>query len=333
MKIYFDAVQSGNRSGTGRYTEALLAELRTHADLDLYSESVTRPWGRICGPGGTYDAMHYPANFCPPLGTRNTIVTMHDLSFLRHPEWFRADRAAYYRAAFALTKRRAGRFIADSAATRDDLVALGRVPADRIDVVHLGVSSAFRPAEPAAVSAVRAKYHLPSPFFLYVGTQEPRKNLPRLLAAYDRTATQFPQDLVIAGREGWKLVALRTALSAMEHRTRVHFPGFIDDIDLPALLSAADGFVWPSLFEGFGLPPLEALACGTPVLTSNTSSLPELFTGHAHLVDPTQIDAIAHGLLALARGGDSAPPQSIAHGQSFTWSRCAGHVIDAYRKI
>ena len=341
MKIFFSAVQAGNRSGTGRYTEALLHEFAAMEDLDFCVEANTpipgiqvmpaRAWSRLCGPGGTYDVMHYPANFCPALGTRNTIVTVHDLSFLRHPEWFRADRAQYYAWAFAITKRRAARFIADSAATRDDLITIAAVPAEKIDVAHLGVSPAFRRASDNAITALRARHALPQHFFLYVGTQEPRKNLPRLLAAFDRAAPKLAQDLVIAGREGWKVAAIRDTLSTMQHRARVHFPGFIDDADLPALLSAADGFAWPSLFEGFGLPPLEALACGTPVLTSNTSSLPELFAGHAQLVDPTDTDAIAEGLLALAH---SAPlPQSIAHAQAFTWPRCAHQVLAAYARI
>lgn len=341
MRLFYSAAQAGNRSGTGRYTEALLRALAEQADLSITVEGdacgarvaaamPVRAWGRVVGPGGPYDVMHYPANFCPVLGTRNTVVTVHDLSFLRYPGWFRADRAAYYRAAFALTLRRASCFIADSAATRDDLIALAQVPAERIHVAHLGVSPIFRRAAPDAIAALRARHVLPPQFFLYVGTQEPRKNLPRLLAAFDRAAPQLAQDLVIVGREGWKVGPIRTALDDMQHRARVHFPGFIDDADLPALLSAADGFAWPSLFEGFGLPPLEALACGTPVLTGNTSSLPELFTGHAHLVDPTDADAIAAGLIALAAGGPRADASSIAHAQGFTWSRCAQAVRKAY---
>ena len=140
MRVFFSAVQAGNRSGTGRYAEALVRALADVPGLDLCVEGgpplappvqhcAARPWSRLCGPGGAFDVMHYPANFCPAWGTRNTIVTVHDLSFLRHPEWFRADRAQYYAWAFAITKRRAARFVADSAATRDDLIALADVPA------------------------------------------------------------------------------------------------------------------------------------------------------------------------------------------------------------
>lgn len=341
MKVFLSAVQAGNRSGTGRYTEELITALLARGDVDLTVES-EYPWpgaghvwsrrmSRLIGPGGGYDVMHYPANFCPLLGTRNTAVTVHDLSFLRHPEWFSAERARYYRAAFTITRCRARRIIADSHATKRDLIEIARVPEDKIDVAHLGVSPGFRRADAAAIADVRERYKLPEHFFLYVGTLEPRKNLPRLLAAYDQAATELPQQLVIAGRAGWKVAGIQQALAVMQHSTRVHFPGFVEDADLPAVLSAAEGFVWPSLFEGFGLPPLEALACGVPVLTSHTSSLPELFAGHALLVDPASTADIALGLLHLAAQGGQATPAAVAHAQSFTWAKTADAVLGSYR--
>ena len=331
MRVYLSAVQAGNRSGTGRYTEELARALAARADLTLTVDR-TPGRGRLVAPRGGYDVMHYPANFCPPLGGEHLVVTVHDLSFLRHPEWFSAERALYYRAAFAITRRRAARFIADSHATREDLITIANISPDKIDVAHLGVSDAFRPATAEVQAAARARYKLPEQFFLYVGTLEPRKNVPRLLQAFDAVAHEIPHDLVIAGREGWKVHGIQQALATMKHAPRVHFPGFIANEDLPALLSAASGFAWPSLFEGFGLPPLEALACGTPVLTSNTSSLPELFDGHALLVNPEDTRAIAEGLRQLAVTHD-APPESIAHAQSFTWEKTAANVATAYARV
>lgn len=331
MRVYLSAVQAGNRSGTGRYTEELARALAVRADITLTIDRAPGR-GRIIAPRGGYDVMHYPANFCPPLGGEHLVVTVHDLSFLRHPEWFSAERALYYRAAFAITRRRAARFIADSHATCDDLINIAKVPADRVDVAHLGVSESFRPAPPEAQAAARARYKLPKQYFLYVGTLEPRKNVPRLLQAFDAIAHDLPHDLVIAGREGWKVDGIQQALAAIKHASRVHFPGFIANEDLPAVLSAASGFTWPSLFEGFGLPPLEALACGTPVLTSNTSSLPELFDGHALLVSPEDTSAIAEGLRQLA-AVPAATPESIAHAQSFTWEKTANAVAMAYARV
>lgn len=339
MKVFLSAVQAGNRSGTGRYTEELLQALRGRGDVSLTVEGAgdgqvpARPWSRLLGPGGAYDVMHYPANFCPIARTRNTIVTVHDLSFLRHPEWFSANRARYYAWAFATTRRRAARFIADSHATKRDLMEMAGVPGECVDVAHLGVSPLFRPVDAVRQGAARAKYTLPPAYFLYVGTLEPRKNLPGLLRAFDRVADSVSQDLVIGGREGWKVAGIRETLGGMRHAARVKFPGFIDDADLPAVMSAAHAFVWPSLFEGFGLPPLEALACGTPVLTSATSSLPELLEGHALLVDPNSEEAIAEGLVALASDGPGAAEASTAHAQGFTWEQTADSVVAAYRRV
>jgi glycosyltransferase involved in cell wall biosynthesis len=340
MKVFLSAVQAGNRSGTGRYTEELARALAARADISLTLESSAvapgpgvlpaRPWSRVLGPGGAFDVMHYPANFCPVAGASNTVVTVHDLSFLRHPEWFSASRARYYRWAFAITRRRAARFIADSHATRRDLVEIAGVREDLVDVAHLGVAPRFRPAPPDAQAEARARYILPPRFLLYIGTLEPRKNLPRLLAAFDKVAPSIAQDLVIGGREGWKVAGIREALAGMRHASRVHFPGFIEEMALPAVLSAADGFVWPSLFEGFGLPPLEALACGTPVLTSRSSSLPELFEGHAILVDPGSTGEIAEGLCSLA---EVPIPADAQHAQSFTWERTAEAVVTAYGRL
>ncbi len=339
MKVFLSAVQAGNRSGTGRYTEELLAVLAARDDVSLTVQGgatgriAAYPWSRLLGPGGRYDVMHYPANFCPIMGTSNTVVTVHDLSFLRHPEWFSANRARYYQWAFAVTKRRAARFIADSHATKQDLIEITGISETLIDVAHLGVSAAFRPASLDQQNTVRTRYALPGSFFLYVGTLEPRKNVPALLRAFDRVAEIVPQDLVICGREGWKVAGIREALAGMLHADRVKFPGFIEDADLPAVMSAAHAFVWPSLFEGFGLPPLEALACGTPVLTSRTSSLPELFEGHALLVDPISEAEIAEGLVALAEGNGAAGAESVAHAQGFTWERTADAVVAAYRHV
>lgn len=343
MKVFLSAVQAGNRSGTGRYTEELITALLASGDVDLTVES-EYPWpgaghvwsrrmSRIIGPGGGYDVMHYPANFCPLLGTRNTVVTVHDLSFLRHPEWFSAERARYYRAAFAITRRRAKRYIADSHATKRDLIEIARVAEDKIDVAHLGVSPDFRRADDTAIADVRERYKLPEHFFLYVGTLEPRKNLPRLLAAFDQAAEDVPEHLVIAGRAGWKVAGIQQALAVMRHSDRVHFPGFVEDADLPAVLSASEGFAWPSLFEGFGLPPLEALACGVPVLTSNTSSLPELFAGRAILVQPESVAEIAMGLRRLADSGGRAEEGAVAHAQGFTWAKTAAAVVESYRRL
>lgn len=361
MRVVFNAMQAGNRSGTGRYSTELL-----HALLDLSPRpDITVVWPSHVMTAGleqrttllryganpvqriitdqrglatllpfTPDVLHYPANFGPALRRRGLVVTVHDLGFLRCPAWFPQDRAWYYRLLAKRIAHTATRVIADSQATRDDLISLTRVPEDRIDVIPLGVSTLFRPQDAAAQTAARTRYGLPEQYFLYVGTQEPRKNLPRLIAAYARMASATACDLVVAGREGWKVEAIRTAVADAGCADRIHFPGYVAQEALPAVLSAARAFVWPSLFEGFGLPPLEAMACGCPVLTSNTSSLPEVVGDAALLVDPEDTDAIAGALQQLAQDDaccSALRTRGLARAASFTWARTAQATFETYQ--
>lgn len=307
------------------------------------------PWGTVQRTLDMYrrlrsvkpDLVHYPANFSRwvgrgPLPRTRLALTVHDLSFLRHPEWFRWERSAYYRAAIGRSVRSADLVIADSEATAADLRELLREPPNHIAVIPLGVEEHYRPATGEAIADVRARYGLPGQFFLYLGTIEPRKNLPRLIRAFDRIAGGVEADLVIAGRAGWKVDATQSAVSMAEHRDRIHFPGFVAAEDMPAVLSAAEAFVWPSLWEGFGLPPLEAMACGTPVVTSNVSSLPEVTADAALLVAPEDEDAIAEAMRRVVEDSELRETL-IARGHEraamFTWRRTAAMTADAYRAL
>ncbi len=362
MRVLINALQAGNRSGTGRYIEALIPALLEAGDpagLAVYwparlpapawagqvalvrrdAARLKRLWEDQANMGGALrragaDLVHYPANI-GALRKTPSVLTVHDLSFLRHPEWFRWERAAYYRFAAVRSARLARRVIADSQSTAQDLQELAGINADRIDVVPLGVDPAFAPAEEAAQEAARKKYNLPEQFFLYVGTLEPRKNLPRLIAAWDRIAEDTGVRLVLAGREGWKVAGLHAAIHAARHAARIHLPGFIAPEDLAPLLSAARAFVWPSLYEGFGLPVLEAMACGAPVLASNTSSLPEVAGDAALLVDPEDVNAIAAALKTLAANEDQRAQlrkRGLVRAAKFTWSRTAQLTLASYRK-
>jgi glycosyltransferase involved in cell wall biosynthesis len=363
MRVLLNALQAGNRSGTGKYIESLLpALLRSADDLEvviawpwdvpvpdfeghvavykrdarhlrrlLYDQFFAERQRRDVGA----DLIHYPANFGRLWGGTRAVLTVHDLSFLRHPEWFRPGRAAYYRFAARHSVRHARRVIADSQATADDIHAMLGLPMERIDVVPLGVGPAFSPASAEAHAAVCDRYDLPPRFFLYVGTLEPRKNLPRLIDAWTDVQDNEKPDLVLAGREGWKAEPIREAIARSAQRDRIHLPGFVAQEDLPALLSAAEAFVWPSLFEGFGLPPLEAMACGTPVLTSNTSSLPEVVGDAAYTVAPERTEAITEGLSTLATSPETRTRLSEAGLQraaDFSWERTAQLTIESYRK-
>lgn len=361
MRVLLNALQAGNRSGTGRYTLELMYALIATDEVDLgvvwpmdaLPDRVPRGARVIGQTGGAlarvmadqwtipraharpYDLVHYPANIGPLRVNTPTVLTVHDLSFCHHPEWFSKSRAAYYRWAVPATARRATRVIADSEMTREDLVTLARVSPDKIDVVPLGVSDSFKPATESEKAAVRERHTLPERFFLFVGTLEPRKNLPRLVATWSSIAKEIPEDLVIAGRWGWRREELETALIKSPHRDRIHLIDFIAGEDLSAVLCCARAFVWPSLFEGFGLPPLEAMACGTPVLTSNTSSLPEVVGEAALMVDPQSESEITAALLRLSREDRlcvDLSKRGIGRAAAFTWARTARETLAVYRK-
>ena len=223
--------------------------------------------------------------------------------------------------------------LADSEATAEDLKRFLGVPEEKVFVTLLGVSAEFAPAEPDAVAALRLKLRLPEHFFLYVGTIEPRKNLPRVIRAWDRTVEQHGWDLVIAGRDGWKTKNTQSAIQRAHNGARIHRIGFVDTEDLPALYSAADAFVWPSLWEGFGLPVLEAMACGTPVITSNTSSLPEVAGRAALLVDPENEELLGENMVRLA--GDAKQRAALHNmglnrARELSWERTAEATLAAY---
>jgi len=365
MRVLLNALQAGNLSGTGRYAAELAARLPaldagvevhvawpSHLPLPrgvpdglLHFVDCRGPLARLryaqIGIRKTRsridaDVVHYPANIGSMRAMAGTVLTVHDLSFLRQPGWYRWNRAAYYRTAVRRTVRTAARLIADSQATADDLHELLRVSADRIDVIPLGVGEEFCPAPVERQAEVRARYHLPERFFLYVGTIEPRKNLPNLIRAWSRIAPDSPEDLVIAGRPGWKFQPVQAAAASSLFSDRIHFPGFIDDDDLPALLTAARAFIWPSWYEGFGLPPLEAMACGVPAVTSNTSSLPEVVGDAALQVDPADTAALGDAMRQAATEGDTRTrllQAAPARATQFSWRQTAQLTLETYRRL
>jgi glycosyltransferase involved in cell wall biosynthesis len=226
---------------------------------------------------------------------------------------------------------RAALVFADSRATAADLTRFYGTPASKIRVVYPGVS-----APPIGdMEAVRAKYRLPERYFLFLGTLQPRKNIKRLVEAFRRWRTARPTDdptgLVLAGSPGWLYDA--AWVIGAEH---VYMPGYVDDADKGALYAGALALVFPTLYEGFGFPILEAMLCGSPVITSNTSSLPELAGDAALLVDPLDVDAIS-GAMQTISADAALRARLIAAGRAqaaqFTWDRAAAAVLDALREM
>jgi len=371
VKVLLDGLQIGNRSGTGAYAHALAREIPDLADQIDMTVVVTEDGKNALEPSrnrhleitknvgrgrqfnkhaATYlktikrdepQIVHFPATFAmlrKPISRPETIVilTIHDLAFLRNPKWFRLERARYYRSKIRQSIRVAHQLIADSEATAADMIELLGIERNKIHVVPLGVPADLARTEENAHRSAQKKYSLPEKYFLYLGTIEPRKNIESIINAYSHIADKTDWDLVIAGRDGWKTKSIYRAAKKSPVRDRIHFPGFVDSNDMPAILSGAEVFVWPSLMEGFGLPPLEAMACGTPVLTSNLSSLPEVVGDAAVKVDPYSISDISKYMLMLYED-ESLRKRLIASGLNrarlFHWQQCAQKTYSVYQQI
>ena len=272
------------------------------------------------------DVLFVPAHVVPVVCPVPAVVTVHDLGYRHFPDAHPLAQRLYLEASTYYSAHAAAHVIADSEATRRDLRTFYGVPAERVAVVYPGRDESLRPVDPAAV---RAKYGLPERYLLHVGTLQPRKNLVRLMEAARTVAQTELADisLVLAGRPGWLAAPILQA--ARECGPLVRVLEYVPDEDLPGLYSGAAVFAFPSLFEGFGFPVLEAMACGTPVVCANTSSLPEVAGTAALLVDPLDVAALATAL-TRALTDPAVRAELVARGfrqvQRFTWARAADEV-------
>jgi alpha-1,3-rhamnosyl/mannosyltransferase len=283
------------------------------------------------------DVYHATNNIFPyRIAASRHVLTIQDLTLLLFPEWHPADRLAAMVPALEPAVRAADHIITPSRATRNDLLKL--LPADpaRVSVVPDGVSPLFVPVAGAEVAAQLAPLGLrPDTYLLFMGTIEPRKNLLRLLEAMELAAPEIGP-LVLAGGRGWNDAGILSALERLEAAGRARSLGYVPDRLRPALLTGARAFVYPSLYEGFGLPPLEAMACGAPIVASHVSSLPEVVGDAALLVDPEDVQALAgaieriwrdHALRADLRA------RGLARAREFSWHRTARLTLDVYRDV
>ncbi len=286
------------------------------------------------------DLLHGLAFAAPVAAHCPTVITVHDLSFLRFPDAFRPFHRTYLTWATKASTRRARRIIAVSESTRQDVIAYCNVAPDKVVVIPNGVTEVFTPAPETEVQAQAQRLGLPDRFILYLGTLEPRKNLVRLLDAYAllrrmRGHAGDTPPLVLAGGKGWYYDEIMTRVGELGLEDVVIFPGYVPQEDLPWYYRAASLFVYPSMFEGFGLPVLEAMACGTPVITTTASSLPEVAGEAACLIEPTDIEGLA---AAMNRRLDD--PELIAamraagirQAARFSWDHTATATADLYRR-
>ncbi len=364
MRIAFDgSTLHPPQTGVGYYTEHLLRallEAEEGHELLLLSH---RPfdeegWARLRAPGGNAfrsartlwlqwaaprllerlrpDVAHFTNSILPPSGSVPLVLTVHDMSLALFPALHPLRR----RLTLPLIRRSieaARRIITVSESSRSDLVDLG-VAAGKIEVIHAAPAPDFRPiSDPGTLEEVRRRHRLPRRFVLFLGTIEPRKNVQRLVEAYLALPDRIRKGrcLVLAGRPGWGARHLRRALARSHWGEEVRWLRYVPFSDLPPLLNLAELLVFPSLYEGFGLPVVEAMACGTPVITSNRSAMRELFEGAARLADPEDPEALAAALREVLDNDDlrrHLAGESLSRAAFFSWAEAARRTLQVYRE-
>jgi len=319
------------RAGVGRYTKALLEHLGAEAGPDaltlFYFDFKRRglpfpvhgaeerrvtwcpgrlaqwAWKTLGGPAfnrlaGAADVYHFPNFVIPPLTHGRAVVTIHDVSFLRFPDAAEPRNLRYLNAQIRRTVARADMILTDSEFSAEEIRTLLKAPPERVRAVHLGLTDNMTTPDADTIAAMRERLSLDRPYLLFVGTLEPRKNLPFLIEAFEQLKG-FDGDLVLAGMRGWKYEPILERIKASARRDRIRYVEYVDEALLPALYAKAALFVFPSLYEGFGFPPLEAMRCGAPVLASRAGSLPEVLGTAAAYGDIARPEAWAEDMTTL----------------------------------
>ncbi|MBK9121853.1 MAG: glycosyltransferase family 4 protein [Chloroflexi bacterium] len=308
----------------------LMPALLTHGQLQL----------RYLAARHGLDVIHDPVGVAPfgmGTGRARSVITIHDVIPLSFPGVSTRMDSLIYRHWLPFAARRVDRVLTVSEPSSADIRRHLGVKPDRIEVIAPGVNAQFRAASTADTSSVREKYDLPERFILSVGNVEERKNVRRVIEAYAQIRrSDLPHKLVIVGPHNWRFSEIIEAADLSAYRDDVRFTGYVDAADLPAIYRAAEVFAFPSLYEGFGLPVIEAMAAGTPTVTSNRSSLPEAAGDAALTVDPEDSSAIANAVTRLLTDpalADDLRTRGIARAAEFTWERMARAVLNSYLAI
>ena len=373
MTIYLDVSAAvHHRAGLGRYAEslahALVAQPTNQLPLSLFynrergieplvglehlpARTVAlgyKPWRMLVWMGQlariSFDRLlpgaelfHATEHLLLPLRAVPTVLTVHDLIFRHLPEHHKPLNRWYLNLTMPLYCRRATHIIAISECTRRDLIAAYSLPPEKITVIHEAADPRFCLQPPDAVTTIRARYGLPDCYLLFVGTIEPRKNLMRLLTAFETVHAEGLSDgLVIVGKRGWLYDDFFAALERSPARDAVIFPGYVPDDDLPAIYAGAQASIFPSIYEGFGLPVLEAMACGTPVAASNGSSIPEVGGEAALYFDPTDTEALTEAIRTVLDDADlraDLRQRGFEQAARFSWERAAEATTRVYRTL
>jgi glycosyltransferase involved in cell wall biosynthesis len=371
MRIGIDLTALPERPvGAGRYMIHLvraLAEMAEGDDLLIFAQPHARQWIDLPSSPGLklvlapemspsrrlfweqtslprlvqragLDLLHSPHYTRPYFLSCASVVTLHDMTFFLFPHLHTIARRFFFPIAIRLSVQRADRLIAVSESTRRDAMRILNIPPAKIFTTLLGVSPDFRKvSDPNILEAVRQRYHLPEEFILSVGTIEPRKNLLFMLNAYSSLSRkQACPPLVIVGPTGWQFGPIFQRINQDGLRGKVQLTGYISDLDLPIVYNLAKVLIYPSQYEGFGLPPLEAMACGTPVITTNVSAMPEYIDDAGILISPQDEDALIDALNEILSRPDLQQRlscQGLARASKFTWKQTAQETLKVYHLL
>jgi glycosyltransferase involved in cell wall biosynthesis len=299
-------------------------------------------WGTVKMPKidwlvGEVDLYHSPNYTLNMLGRGRSLMTIHDLSFLAYRQYSLASGRWHYAFKIRNYAQQVDAIAADSKSTKSEILKYLKVPEEKIHVIYLGHSPAFQPLpESEHRQRILEKYKIKGDFILYVGTLEPRKNLKGLIQAYAQSRARDDFLLVLAGGKGWKYRHIFRLVHKLKLENQVVFCGYVPDSDLPELYNKAAVFVYPSFYEGFGLPPLEAMACGTPVIVSHTTSLPEVVGDAGVYVDPLDTEQISHSIdtvLSDTKLHNALRGRGLERAKMFSWEKTTRETMKLYRKL
>ncbi len=326
-----------DRSHLGRFPQAQEIVLPGKTPLDrLWREHLLLP--QACRRE-RIDLLHCPKSAIPFFSPCPVVVTLHDLIPIKHPETEKFAAQLYWRLQIPIAARRSNFIITDSEHARKEIMTDFRVPAERIKAVMLGFNPDMNGEPDQSTSRkVSAKYNLPDDYILYVGTIQPRKNLETLIEAFNRLKQDrdIPHKLVIVGRKGWLYEQLFKRIHELGLDEEILFTGFVPDEELPSIYGRASVFVYLSLFEGFGLPPLEAMACGIPVITSNTTSLPEVVGDAGITLPPTDVARVNEALRQVICDKElrtTMRQKGLKQARLFSWEATARETLEIYKAV
>jgi glycosyltransferase involved in cell wall biosynthesis len=286
---------------------------------------------------GRFDLYHEP-NLVPFGVQLPTVVTVHDLSVVLFPEWHPIERVRRYEKAFARGVERAAHILVDSDSVRSEAIGILGLNPQRVTTIHMGIGSNFHIQTESQLVEMRTRLDLPARYLLYVGTVEPRKNLTTLLRAYCDLPTELRErcPLILGGRWGWKSEPVRELFESEARHRNVRYLGYVADEDLPALYGGAIALLYPSFYEGFGLPPIEAMACGTAAIVSTADAVREVVGKQAILIDANDSTGWRKAMQRAIEDRDyleNYRQSGIAHAARFSWDRAAKTTLEVYREV